>query len=353
MINDKEGHIMELPSKILIGNKIIPDLGNFLNDLNVKNNVLVVSGSNIKHNLEDQIVTSLTQSKINYVWKEIDAATSKIADDVSKMAINLKSSIILGIGGGKSIDTAKLASFNSKMRFVSVPTSASHDGIASPFASIKGSDRPYSLIARPPVGIFADINIISSAPSKLLSSGCGDLIAKMTAVKDWELAHNYTNEPFRKYAASLAYMSSQILFDQSLTFTRQKTDHVRDIVEALISAGVAAGIAGTSRPCSGSEHLISHALDLIAPGKGLHGEKCGIATILMAKLHGLDWQNIKLVLKKLGCPTTIKEIGVTDEQLFEAIRIAPDIRKDRFTILHKLRLQKQEIEDLISTTNLN
>ena len=73
----------------------------------------------------------------------------------------------------------------------------------------------------------------------------------------------------------------------------------------------------------------------------------------MAKLHGLDWQNIKLVLKKLGCPTTIKEIGVTDEQLFEAIRIAPDIRKDRFTILHKLRLQKQEIEDLISTTNLN
>ena len=174
---------MELPSKILIGNKIIPDLGNFLNDL--KNNVLVVSGSNIKHNLEDQIVTSLTQSKIIYVWKEIDAATSKIADDVSKMAINLKSSIILGIGGGKSIDTAKLASFNSKMRFVSVPTSASHDGIASPFASIKGSDRPYSLIARPPVGIFADINIISSAPSKLLSSGCGDLIAKMTAVKDW------------------------------------------------------------------------------------------------------------------------------------------------------------------------
>ena len=63
---------MELPSKILIGNKIIQDLGNFLNDLNVTNNVLVVSGSNIKHNLEDQIVTSLTQSKINYVWKEID-----------------------------------------------------------------------------------------------------------------------------------------------------------------------------------------------------------------------------------------------------------------------------------------
>ena len=58
---------MELPSKILIGNKIIQDLGNFLNDLNVTNNVLVVSGSNIKHNLEDQIVTSLTQSKINYV----------------------------------------------------------------------------------------------------------------------------------------------------------------------------------------------------------------------------------------------------------------------------------------------
>lgn len=353
MIDEKDGHMMELPSKILIGHKIIQDLGNFLNDLNVKNNVLVVSGSNIKHNLEDQIVTSLTQFKINYVWKEIDAATSKIADDVSRMALNLKSSIILGIGGGKSIDTAKLASFNAKMRFVSVPTSASHDGIASPFASIKGLDRPYSFIARPPIGIFADIDIISSAPNRLLYSGCGDLIAKMTAVKDWELAHRETNEHFRKYAASLAYMSSQILFDESLTFEHHKTDRVRDIVEALISAGVAAGIAGTSRPCSGSEHLISHALDLTSPGNGLHGEKCGMATILMAKLHGLDWENIKSVLKRLGCPTSIKEIGITHEQLYEAIKIAPDIRKDRFTILHKLKLQNQEIKDLISITDLN
>ena len=73
---------------------------------------------------------------------------------------------------------------------------------------------------------------------------------------------------------------------------------VRVIVEAVISAGVASCIAGSSRPCSGAEHLFSHAIDHLEFGIGLHGEKCGIGSIMIAKLQGQNWKKIVKTLKK-------------------------------------------------------
>ena len=195
-----------------------------------------------------------------------------------------------------------MIAYNLKKSFVSLPTAASHDGIASPFVSVRG-DKPHSLVATAPLGVFVDIDIIRKAPKKMLSSGCGDLVANMIAVRDWELGRDKTGEYFGRYSANLASMSAEILIENSDVYAKKGID-VRVIVEALISAGVASCIAGSSRPCSGAEHLFSHALDRLAPGVGLHGEKCGIGAIMMAKLQGQDWKKIVKTLKNLGAPTT-------------------------------------------------
>ena len=347
----KKGHLMELPNRVLIGHNIIGEFGSFLNDLGVDKPVLFVSGKNVQNVVKSSITESLEISQHKFDWKIIDNATISITDEVSELCKSNNYGIIVGIGGGKSVDVAKLSSYHAKIPFVSFPTSASHDGIASPFASLKGSDRPYSFVASPPLGIFADIKIISRAPDRLLSSGCGDLIAKITAVKDWELARDNSGERFGNYAANLSYMSSRILFDESLNFTTNKNDSVRTIVEALISTGVAAGIAGSSRPCSGSEHLISHALDIISPDNGLHGEKCGISSIVMSKLHGLDWQEIRAALQRVNCPTNVHDLGISDDEMIEAINLAPTIRPDRYTILNTTDLDRDNIHKLLSDTN--
>jgi len=162
---------------------------------------------------------------------------------------------------------------------VPIPTSASHDGISSPFVSLRGNSKPYSIKVETPIEIIADLNIISNAPYKLLASGCGDLIAKITAIKDWKLARDDTGEYFGEYAANLAYLGAKMILDISKNIIKNQIDIqiTRTIVEGLISSGVAAGIAGSSRPCSGSEHLFSHALEHITNGKsGLHGERVGI-----------------------------------------------------------------------------
>ena len=326
-------HLMELPTKVLIGNGVIGRLGEFLRESAGEKKVVVSSGSNVTPKVRGAVDSALYSEP---VWVPVAAADLQNVNGV--MAAASSAGCIIGVGGGKSVDVGKLAAFKLHLTFYYMPTSASHDGISSPFASLKGLDRPYSVMAKPPVGILADIDIISSAPRRLLASGCGDLVSKLTAVKDWQLAKKVTGEYYGGYSASLALMSASVVLDHPRRIGRFDRDGVRDLVEALISTGVAAGIAGSSRPCSGSEHLFSHYLDLVAPDAGLHGEKCGIGTIMMAKLHGMDWRRVRSALKSVGAPVEASQIGVDDAKVIESLVRASSIRPDRYTILSRRKL---------------
>ena len=264
----------------------------------------------------------------------------------------LKPDIIVGVGGGKDIDVAKLSSMKTSTRFLSVPTAASHDGIASPLVSMKGLNRPYSYVAHAPIAIVADTSIIAKSPYRLIASGCGDVVAKYTAVRDWKLAHRIKNEYYGDSAAELALMSARLVIRNASSIRSMSDSGVRTLVEALISCGVAMSIAGTSRPCSGAEHLFSHALAMIAPKPALHGEQCGVGTIMCAYLHGANWQLIKDVLHRVGAPTTAKELGIEAEYIIEALTKAHSIRPERYTILGESGLTKEAAQRVASITGV-
>lgn len=341
---------MELPRLIVIGNNNIGDVGKFLKSLDNPKKVSLVSGTHVKKLIQKKVERSLDESQIKYVWhiasdnnvEAIKRFQAKVAKDAGHM--------IVGVGGGRSVDIAKMIAFNLKMPFVSIPTSASHDGIASPFVSIRG-DKPHSVIASTPLGVFVDIAIIKKAPRRLLASGCGDLVANLIAVRDWELGRDKTGEYFGRYAANLASMSANIIMENSSMFAKKGLD-VRVVVEALISAGVASCIAGSSRPCSGAEHLFSHALDKLAPGVGLHGEKCGIGSIMMAKLQGQDWKKFEKTLRDVGAPTTAKEIGLDSKTLVKALTMAQDLRPERYTILKEVKMNPKKAIELAKSTKV-
>jgi len=341
---------MELPRLIVVGEKNINDIGSFLKSLKNIKKVSLVSGNNVKKIVQNKIESSLSASKIQMVWHLAETndkrSIKKIEQDVGKS----KSELIVGVGGGRSVDIAKIIGFNLDLPFVSIPTSASHDGIASPFVSIKGN-KPHSVVATAPLGVFVDVDIIKKAPKKLLASGCGDLIAKITAVRDWQLGRDKTGEYYGRYSADLALMSAKILMEHSSRFSKKGLD-VREVVEALISAGVASCIAGSSRPCSGAEHLFSHAVDKLEPGIGLHGEKCGIGAIMIAKLQGQDWRKIVKTLKSVGAPTTAKEIGLKSKVLAKALTIAQSLRPERYTILKEVNMNENKAINLAKSTKV-
>jgi len=345
-----QSHTMELPRQIVVGEKNISEFGDFLYKLTKPKKISLISGIHVKKILKEKIEKSLKSKKIQFVWHLSKDNQIASLDKIEKNVKKDDSDIIAGIGGGRSVDAAKMVSFNLDMPFLSVPSAASHDGMASPFVSVK-TDKPHSIVASAPLGVFVDIDIIKKAPSRLLSSGCGDLIANIIAVKDWQIGHKKTGEYYGMYSADLALMSAKIVMENSRKYSKKGLD-ARVIVEALISAGVASCIAGSSRPCSGAEHLFSHALDKIAPSKGLHGEKCGVGAIMMAKLQGQDWKKIIKTLKEVGAPTTAKQIGVTEDQIVDALMIAQELRPERYTILKEIEMTEQKATNLAKSTKV-
>ena len=345
-------HLMELPRKILIGNDVIYQLGSFIRDLDNKTSIVaVISGNTVKARVGKECVEALDSLSLKHKWIETPNASMNDINSSQSLVRKEQPNFIVGVGGGRSVDVAKMISFNLNIPFISVPTSASHDGISSPFVSIRGRDKPYSLKAHAPIGVIADTKLISEAPYRLQASGCGDLIGKITAVKDWELARDDNNEYFGSYAANLANMSAKIIIENSSKLSCRAD--IRTIVEALISAGVASCIAGSSRPCSGSEHLFSHALEYVAKTNcGLHGERVGIGTIMMSKIHGLDHAVIIKTLQNIKAPTTAKEIDVTEDQIIQSLLIAQSLRPERYTILNKIKMDKGSAREIAKSVSV-
>ena len=350
MTKSVKSHTMELPRLIEIGEKNIDGFGNFLGSLGGIGTVSVIAGANVQDILRGRIEESLESNGIRFTWHVPGDSQIKSINRIQETVMEDDSDMIVGMGGGRSVDTAKMISYRLGKPFVSLPTAASHDGMASPFVSVKSS-KPHSIIASAPMGVFVDIDVIRKAPVRLLASGCGDLVANIIAVRDWQLGHERNGEYYGRYSSDLAMMSAKIVMENSKEFARNGLD-ARVIVEGLISAGVASCIAGSSRPCSGSEHLFSHALDKIAPGIGLHGEKCGLGSIMMAKLQGQDWEKIVRTLRDVGAPTTAAQIGIGQEAVIEALVIAQELRPERYTILKEVEMNEKSAADLAKSTKI-
>jgi glycerol-1-phosphate dehydrogenase [NAD(P)+] len=345
-------HYMQLPREVIVGNGTLQRIPEVTKRLGLKGKALVLSDSKC-YDLAGRAVSEYIQEAgLSVEYLLVKTMSIKDVLEIERQIKDVKPQVLFGVGGGTIIDAAKISSRSQNIPFISVPTTVSHDGIASPLASIKGSDKPYSIVAQAPLAIIADTEVIAQAPWRFVISGCGDVIAKFTAVRDWKLAHQEINEYYGEYAASLALMSAKLVIENAELIVCQKTEGLRVLLEALISCGVAMSIAGSSRPCSGSEHLFSHSLDIINSNHAMHGEQCGVGSILIAYLHRTNWQRIRNTLKQIGAPTTANELGVKDIDVIKALEAAAKIRPERYTILHKLSLSFEACEKTAKATGI-
>jgi glycerol-1-phosphate dehydrogenase [NAD(P)+] len=343
---------MQLPREVIVGDGTIERVGEISKRLGCGNSALIIAGSKTYSIAGKTVKELLEKDGMEVNTFIVEKATVTDVSAVEEKIRELTPEIVFGVGGGTKIDVAKLSSARQEVPFVSIPTTASHDGIASPLSSVKGFEKPYSVMAQAPLAIIADTNIIMQAPWRSAISGCGDVIAKFTAVRDWKLAHEDKNEYYGGYAASLALMSAKLVMQNAPLIARQSEEGLRILLEALISCGVSMSIAGSSRPCSGSEHMFSHALDIIKSDCGVHGEQCGVGTIMMAYLHRANWKRIKETLNVLGAPTNASQLGVEKKDVIEALNMAPTIRPERYTVLNKHVLDAEACEKIARTTQV-
>jgi len=321
---------LQLPRDVLIGHGTLEQLPKVCEDLQLGKSALIIAGENTMKAAGGRAMELLEDICCvdTFCAKNISLDTIQNIEDAAEGV-----DFLVGVGGGKAIDLAKIVSFNLDCQFISVPTAASHDGIASSRASVPIEGGSVSLDAHPPHAIIADTGIIAKAPHRLMASGCADIISNHTAILDWELSHRMKGEIISEYAAALSKMTAEILVENAHLIYPGSEEGAWIVIKALVSSGVAMSIAGSSRPASGGEHKFSHALDIISPSRGLHGEQCGVGSIMTMYLHGGNWREIRKSLKDIGAPTTPCELGIDDDTAVEALLMAKTIRPERFTIL--------------------
>lgn len=333
-------HQIELSREVLIGNEAYQELPSILDKLNLKGPALLlcdettfeVAGRGVKDILEKD-----GYSVEKMICKDV---TQEELDRIKGNAGRFR--FVLGVGGGRIIDTAKYIGTEEAVPYLSVPTAPSHDGIASSRATINKEDRRYSYKADAPTAIVADVGVIKNAPSELISAGCGDLISNITAVEDWKLGQRDNGEYYSDYAAALSVLSAEMVMSSADLIKNREERGIRNLLKALISAGIAMSIAGSSRPCSGADHQFSHALDYIAEEPDNHGIQCAMGALLSAELRDMEYGKMKEKMMELGIPTTVEEASFTREEAFKAWEEAPDIR-DRYTVLD---VKTEETESL-------
>lgn len=342
---------MLFPRQVLVGHDVISTVPASCRDFGLSGTGLIVTGDRTMKVAGNLVRDSLKDSGFEVQIVNVGEATNENQQKVEAVAKECHADFLLGVGGGSKIDLAKMTAARIHKEFLSIPTSASHDGIASGRASIRSGSGPISHDARVPLAVIADTGIIVKSPYRLLAAGCADVISNATALMDWEFARRLRNEEFSRSAFALASYTAETIIDNADLMRPNLEESVWLAIRPIIISGISMSVAGSSRPTSGSEHMFSHALDLIAPGKALHGEQCGVGCIMMMYLHGGDWMRIREALMKIGAPTSAKELGVTTEQVIEALVTAHQIRKDRFTILG-MGLTREAAERIATITKV-
>ena len=250
---------------------------------------------------------------------------------------------VVGIGGGKTLDTAKHAAALSGLPMVAVATSLAHDGIASPVSSLEDGGRNVSFGVQMPIAVVVDLDYVRASDVAMRRGGIGDVISNIGAIADWWLAADVRGEPVDGLAVSFARTAAMAILHRADGI--EDDDFLIALADALVLSGLAMATAGSSRPCSGGDHEILHAIDHLYPGTASHGELAGIGTLFTSWLRDDDkmTRDIDTCLTRHGLPRTPADIGLEAGQFAHAVYHAPATRPDRYTILEHLNLSEQEV----------
>jgi glycerol-1-phosphate dehydrogenase [NAD(P)+] len=328
--------MVQAPLAVDIRRGALADLPALLADQRIsgQGDVLLAVGPTTGRAIADAVLPSLSRAHVHVV----EAGTITAAQEIGAKLREHPYDALVAIGGGRTIDVGKYAASAFGLPMVAVATNLAHDGIASPVSALDHEGRRGSYGVHLPLAVVIDLDYVRTAPVAQTRAGVGDVISNLNAVADWALAAEVRGERIDGLASALARTAAEAVVQarhviDSLTFLQL-------LAESLVLSGISMAIAGSSRPCSGACHEISHTLDRLHPGLASHGEQVGMAALFAAYLRKDDalMTDIDDCLTRHGLPRLPVDLGLTAEQFAAVVVEAPQSRPDRYTILEHLAL---------------
>ncbi|SES16770.1 glycerol-1-phosphate dehydrogenase [NAD(P)+] [Gracilibacillus ureilyticus] len=327
-----------IPAILEISNGAIFQLENILIKHNFHRAVILFDDFTFEH-FEQSIKASMSRIKLETIKMPADLDIQEL---VAKAFDMEPYDVIIAAGGGALIDYGKYIAYLRSVPFISFPTSASNDGFASSSCSIIVNNKKTTVPAKIPYGIIVDLDIIQQAPAKFILAGTGDLMSNITALYDWIFEEKNNKSTVNHFAAMLSKKAVN-------SFVRTPMEDIKDpiflkeLVSSLTMGGIATVISGNSSPISGSEHLISHALDKILERPAMHGIQVGMASYIMANIQQHRAERMNKVFTRTGLFDYVRKAGLRKKDFQQAVELAPDIKPNRYTYLHEEKYRQQTL----------
>ncbi len=320
-----------VPSLLRIKPNALHKIGKYLRGEGFSR-VALYYGEGIRDLFDGTIRISLDTADVKVVHEETAGTNHIEAIFASSLRLPAKLDAVVAIGGGKVVDFCKYLGVLRQIPVISVPTLVSNDGFCSPFSSLIVGGQRRTIKTVIPHAVILDTNVLMNSPEKFLYSGVGDLFCKFTSVFDWKLAFRRRGEHVDDFAAVICRNAA----DTFLHFPDHRfsnLEYLRIISSSLLMSGVAMEIAQSSRPASGSEHLISHAYDTLATQPSLHGLQVGVGSYAVSYLQEETHQNVTTCLKQSGFSDYLAAHPLSKSDFIEAVKRAPSIKEEFYTVL--------------------
>jgi glycerol-1-phosphate dehydrogenase [NAD(P)+] len=345
--------MLPVPIAVDVRSKAIEGLAGLLagGGISTGGRVLVLVGPGQGEEIASLIAPQLESSTVL-------AVESASIEHARELALTMRQSTydaVVGIGGGRTLDVAKYVASLVALPMVAVATNLAHDGIASPVASLEYEGRKGSYGVHIPIAVFVDLDFVRRAPVRMVRSGVGDAVSNLSALADWRLAADERGEVVDGVASAFSRAAAEAVLLRPDTVDSDA--FLTTLSEALILSGLAMSAAGSSRPCSGGDHEILHAVDLLYPGTANHGELAGLGALFCTFLREDEVQlsTLDACLRRHALPRTPDDVGLTADQFARAVLDAPSTRPDRYTILEHLDLSaddiRKRVDDFIASVD--
>ncbi len=333
------------PARVLRGEDCLANSGKAIAKLGVR--PLVVGGNQtitvIKPFLEPALTTEKLVSQFaSYSPECAESSLVKLKDAAQKHQADL----IIGVGGGKALDSAKLLAHQCELPIVTIPTSGATCAAWTALSNVYSEAGAFQYdvtLSRCPDLLILDYGLVRTAPQRTLVAGIGDAIAKWYEAS---VSSGNSTSTLLISAVQQARILRDILFQKSaIALKNPKSDEWREVVDAtVLLAGVIGGIGGADCRTVAAHAVHNGLTHILEAHNVLHGEKVAYGILVQLRLEEMVQgnqlaasarQQLLQFYDEIGLPKTLEDLGLENislAQLRHAAAIATKTQSD----IHRL-----------------
>ncbi|HEY9883249.1 MAG TPA: iron-containing alcohol dehydrogenase family protein [Thermosynechococcaceae cyanobacterium] len=350
------------PAQVLRGRELLVQSGSAIARLGRR--PLVIGGNQTLAMVKPQLQPALEREQLSVAWMSYspDCSETTLAN-LYQAVLHHQADVVIGVGGGKALDTAKLVAHQHQLPVATMPTSAGTCAAWTALSNVysdQGAFQHDVVLSRCPDLLVLDYGLVQTAPRRTLVAGIGDAIAKWYEAS---VSSGHSQQTLIISAVQQARVLRDLLFQKAAVALQDPGGETwQEVVDAtVLMAGVIGGLGGAQCRTVAAHAVHNGLTHLLASHGTLHGEKVAYGILVQLRLEEIVQgnqlaatarQQLLKFYSAIGLPQTLHDLGLATISIAD-LQQAADIACAHSSDIHRLPFAvepAQLMAAMVSTT---